>query len=46
MVLGVRLTLREGTCRLAFLEGCGGVCRDAIVGRRAVSLYFLVLLSP
>ena len=46
MVLGAGLTLREGTCRLAFLEGCGGVCWDAIVGKRAICLYFLVLLSP
>ena len=46
MVLGARLTLRVGACRLAFLEGCGGVRWDAIVGRRAGSLYFLALLSP
>ena len=46
MVLGASFTLGEGTCRLALLEGCGSVCWDAVVGRRAVSLYFLALLSP
>jgi len=46
MVLGARLTLGKGTCRLALLERCGGVCWDTVVGRRVVSLYFLALLSP
>ena len=46
MMLGARLTLGEGTCWLALLEGCGSMCWDAVVRRRAVSLYFLALLSP
>ena len=41
-----RLTMRVGACRLALFEGCGGVRWDAIVGRRAIGLYFLTLLSP
>jgi hypothetical protein len=45
MVLGAGLPLRKGTCRFALLERRGGVCWDAIVGRRAVSLYFLTLLA-
>jgi len=44
--LGARLTLGEGTCRLALLKRCGSICWDAVVGRRDVSLYFLTLLSP
>ena len=46
MRLGARLTLGMGTYRLVLLEGCGSVCWDAVVGRRVVSLYFLVFLSP
>ena len=46
MMLGARLTVGEGTCRLALLEGCGGVCWNTVVGRRVVGLYFLALLSP
>ena len=46
MVLGARLALREGACRLALLEGCRWVCWNAVVGRRAVTLYSLTLLFP
>ena len=55
MVLGVRFTLRVGACRpslrvvgcrFVLLEGGGGMRWNVVVGRRAVSLYFLALLSP
>ena len=38
--------LRRGIRLLAFLEGSRDVCWDAVVGRRAVGLYFLTLLFP
>ena len=31
---------------LVLLEGCGSLWRDAVVGRRAVRLDFLLFLSP
>ena len=46
LVLGARLILRKGTSQLALLEGCGSMCQNAVVGRRAVCLDFLALLSP
>ena len=46
MMLGARFSLGMGTCRLVLLEGCRSLCWDAVVGRRVVSLYFLVFLSP
>ena len=46
MVLGARLTLGKGTCWIVLLKRCESMCWDAVVGRRVVCLYFLVLLSP
>jgi hypothetical protein len=46
MVLGARLTLGRGTCRPALLKRYGSMCWNAVVGRRAICLYFLVHLSP
>jgi len=42
---GARFTLRTGVYRLVLLEGCGSLWWDAVVGRRAASLDFLVFLS-
>ena len=45
-VLTIGLALRRSTRPLALLEGSEDMCWDAVVGRRAVSLYFLTLLFP
>ena len=48
LVQGARFTLRTGTSSywLVLFEGCGSLWRNAVVGRRAISLDFLALLSP
>jgi len=44
MVLTTGLALRRDICLLALLERSRDVCWGAVVGRKSISLYLLMLL--
>ena len=45
-VLIMGLALKIKIHMLALLEGSWTICWDAVVGRRAISIYFFTLLFP